>query len=107
VFDDLNQLIGGAGATDPHRQGFPGVLVDDVGKLESPSIGGLIELEVDRPHLIRRASLTFMPPYWFRQRFQVDSAISRWRRTSVRSLPSFNIRSPSRSLRTACSGVCR
>ena len=31
----------------------------------------------------------------------------RWRSTSVRSLPSFSSRSPSRSLRTICSGVCR
>jgi hypothetical protein len=27
--------------------------------------------------------------------------------TSVRSVPSFNIRSPSRNFRTICSGVCR
>jgi hypothetical protein len=38
---------------DAHRQGFAGVLVDDVGELESRTIGGLIELKVDGPHLVR------------------------------------------------------
>ena len=33
--------------------------------------------------------------------------ISKWRSTSVRSVPEPSIRSPSRTLRTACSGVCR
>jgi hypothetical protein len=55
----------------------------------------------------RRASFTFMPPYCARQRFQLDSETSRYRSTSVGSLPSFNSRSPSRNLRTICSGVCR
>src|SRR6266545_3870893 len=44
----------------------------------------------------RFASLAFIPPYWFRQRFQVLSETSSSRSTSVRSLPSFNSRSPSR-----------
>ena len=34
------------------------------------------------------ASSAFMPPYWFRQRCQVDSVISRWRATSSIVLPS-------------------
>src|SRR5829696_9154810 len=55
----------------------------------------------------RFASVAFIPPYCARQRFQLDSDTSRWRSTSARSLPSFNKRSPSRSLRTTCSGVCR
>jgi hypothetical protein len=53
----------------------------------------------------RLASLAFMPPYWLRQRFQLDSDTSRCRSTSVRSLPSLSRRSPSRSLRTICWGV--
>src|SRR5262245_12797423 len=53
----------------------------------------------------RFASLAFMPPYWVRQRFQLDSDTSRVRSTSARSLPSLSKRSPSRSLRTICSGV--
>src|SRR5581483_1259133 len=57
--------------------------------------------------LRRLASSAFMPPYWLRQRFQVDSAMARWRRTSARSLPALSMRSPSRSLRTTCSGVWR
>jgi hypothetical protein len=32
--------------------------------------------------LSRRASSAFMPPYWERQRFQVLSAMPRWRTTS-------------------------
>jgi hypothetical protein len=57
--------------------------------------------------LSRLAALAFIPPYWARQRFQVASLVSNLRRTSARSLPSFSSRSPSRTFRTACSGVCR
>src|SRR5215211_7843579 len=57
--------------------------------------------------LSRLAWLAFIPPYWPRQRFQVASEISSIRRISARSLPSLSSRSPSRTLRTACSGVCR
>jgi hypothetical protein len=49
---DLDQVIGGAGAAHPHGQGFAGVLVDEVGQLHPPPISGLIELEVDRPDLV-------------------------------------------------------
>lgn len=49
---DLDQVIGGAAATNAHGQGLTGVLVDDVGQLHPPPISGLIELEVDRPDLV-------------------------------------------------------
>src|ERR1019366_2135239 len=52
------------------------------------------------------ASSAFMPPYWLRQRCQVDSVISRWRATSSRFFPSPRSFSPSVSLRITCSGVC-
>src|SRR5487761_707636 len=52
------------------------------------------------------ASLAFIPPYWFRQRWKVASLISSTLATSASSLPSPSSRSPSRSLRTICSGVC-
>jgi hypothetical protein len=48
-----------------------------------------------------------MPPYCARQWFHDNSETSSCRSTSARSLPSFNRRSPSRNLRTICSGVCR
>jgi hypothetical protein len=34
------------------REGLAGELVDDVQQLENPAVGGLIELEVQRPHVI-------------------------------------------------------
>ena len=56
--------------------------------------------------LSRLAWLAFIPPYRLRQRFQVASEISKVRKISARSLPSLRSRSPSRTLRTAYSGVC-
>ncbi len=53
--------------------------------------------------LSRFASVAFIPSYWDRLLFHVASEISRVRSTSVRSLSSLSIRSPSRSLRTTCS----
>jgi hypothetical protein len=41
-----------AGVADTHGEGLPGALVDDVAQLEPSSIGGLIGLEVDRPHFV-------------------------------------------------------
>src|ERR1035437_9258827 len=52
------------------------------------------------------ASLAFIPPYWFRQRWKAASLISSALATSASSLPSPSRRSPSRSFRTICSGVC-
>src|SRR5271157_1344985 len=57
--------------------------------------------------LRRLASSAFMPPYWFRQRCQVCSEISRCLETSSIVLPSARSFSPSASLRITCSGVCR
>jgi hypothetical protein len=37
-------------------QGFPGVLVDDVEEADLPAVDGDIDLEVQRPHLIRSLS---------------------------------------------------
>jgi hypothetical protein len=39
-----------AGALDGQR--LAGELVDDVQELEDPPVGGLIELEVQRPHVV-------------------------------------------------------
>src|SRR3990172_13038396 len=52
------------------------------------------------------ASLPFIPPYWFRQRWKVASTTSNCWHTSAIVLPSDNIRSASRSLRMICSGLC-
>ena len=56
--------------------------------------------------LRRLASSAFIPPYWLRHRCQVCSETSRCLHTAARSLPSPSSRSPSRSLRMTCSGVC-
>ena len=50
-------------------------------------------------------SSAFMPPYWFRQRCQVDSVISKCLTPSSILLPSPSSFSPSASLRMTCSGV--
>ena len=47
------QIVRGAVAADPHRERFSGVLVNDVRQLQPASVGGLVELEVNRPHVIR------------------------------------------------------
>ena len=47
------RLVGGDGAVDLHGQGLPGELVDDVGDLQAPVVGGLVELEVDGPDVVR------------------------------------------------------
>ena len=52
VVQDVDEVISGAAAPHPHRERFTGVLVDDVGQLQPPAIGGLVELEVDRPDVI-------------------------------------------------------
>jgi hypothetical protein len=51
--DDGDDVIGGAMPAHVHGQGFAGVLVDDVAQLQPPAVGGLVELEVDGPHLVR------------------------------------------------------
>lgn len=38
---------------DLDRERLPGVLVDDVEQLEDAAVGGLLELEVQRPYLVR------------------------------------------------------
>ena len=52
VDEHRHDLIGGAGPPDPHRQRFAGVLVHDVQRLEPAAVGGLVELEVQRPYLV-------------------------------------------------------
>ena len=52
----VDELIGGAAPADAHRERLAGVLVDDVGELQPAVVGGLVELEVDRPHVIRAQS---------------------------------------------------
>jgi hypothetical protein len=47
---------GGVGvdpAVDLDSEGFTGVLVDHVEQLQDPPVGGLVELVVQRPHMIR------------------------------------------------------
>ena len=39
-------------AVDGDGQGFAGVLIDDVEQLQDPPVGGLVELVVQRPHMI-------------------------------------------------------
>src|SRR5439155_1255046 len=46
-------LIGGDAAVDVHRQRLAGVLVDDVEQPQRAAVGGLVVLEVKRPHVIR------------------------------------------------------
>ena len=58
VFDDEafefdDEILRGAMASDAHRQRFSGVFVDDVRQLQPASVDGLVELEGDRPHVIR------------------------------------------------------
>src|SRR5215212_7912052 len=48
----------------------------------------------------------FMPPYWLRQRWKVASLIPSLLATSGTEAPAASSASPSRSLRTICSGVC-
>src|SRR5829696_6829760 len=50
----VDQLVAGNGAFDESAEAFAGVLVDDGDNLDRPAIGGGVELEVDRPHSVRR-----------------------------------------------------
>ena len=45
-------LVGVDAAVHAHRQRLAGELVDDVQQLEDPPVGGLVKLEVQRPHVI-------------------------------------------------------
>jgi hypothetical protein len=49
-------LVGIDAAVTLDRQRFAGELVDDVQQLQDPAVGGLVELEVQRPHVIRPLS---------------------------------------------------
>src|SRR5580704_10034137 len=51
VLDDGDDVLCGAGPVDPDRQRLAGVLIHDVAQLEPALVGGLVEHEVDRPHL--------------------------------------------------------
>jgi hypothetical protein len=53
TLDHRDDLIGVAGAPDAHGERFAGVFVDDVQQFDPPVVGGLVELEVQRPHLVR------------------------------------------------------
>jgi hypothetical protein len=44
-------LIGGDAAGGVHDQRLPGELVDDVQQLQCTAVGGLVKLEVKRPHV--------------------------------------------------------
>ena len=49
----VDQVVGGDGAFDQPAQAFSGVFVDDGHHLDRSSVGGGVELKVDRPHPIR------------------------------------------------------
>ena len=49
---DGDHGVGVGAAADVHGEGFAGVLVDDVEQLQSSAVGGLVELEVQRPYLV-------------------------------------------------------
>ncbi len=54
--DGLQSGHGGVsvdGAIHPVRQGLPGELIDHVENLDDPPGGGDVELEVQRPHVVR------------------------------------------------------
>src|SRR5918995_7220395 len=51
--DDGHDVVGGAVPADVGGEGFAGELIDDVAQLQPPSVGGLVELEVDGPHVVR------------------------------------------------------
>jgi hypothetical protein len=51
--EDSDKVLGGGRAGHVHGQRFAGVLVDDVSQLEPAAIAGLIELEIDCPHITR------------------------------------------------------
>jgi hypothetical protein len=50
----VDDLVGGDGAFDQSAEAFAGVLVDDGDDLDGPAVGGGVELEVHRPHPVRR-----------------------------------------------------
>ena len=53
TLDAGDDLIGAHRACDVHGQGFSGVFIDNVQQFQPALVGGLIKLEVQRPHLIR------------------------------------------------------
>ena len=86
--------------------GGPGSEVSPVQLLQHVDVEGLVGHDLLQPRcspsrssLSSLASSAFMPPYWLRQRCQVDSVISRCRTTSSMVLPSPRSFSPSASLR--------
>jgi hypothetical protein len=50
----IDQPVAGDGAIDQAAQARAGVLIDDGDDLDRPAVGGGVELEVDRPHPVRR-----------------------------------------------------
>src|SRR3954463_5767384 len=51
ALEHVDGLVGVDAARDVDRERFAGELVDDVEQLEHAAVGGLIELEVQRPHV--------------------------------------------------------
>ena len=51
LVEDGDGLVGVDASGDVHRERLAGVLIDDVEQLEHPAVGGLIELEVQGPHV--------------------------------------------------------
>src|SRR3954466_13231466 len=51
ALERLDGVVGGDAGRDVHRERFAGELVDDVEQLDRAAVDGLIELEVDLPHV--------------------------------------------------------
>ena len=56
-FELVDQFLGGDTAFHEVAERFAGVLVDDRHNLDRPPIGGHVELEIGRPHLVGRISI--------------------------------------------------
>jgi hypothetical protein len=68
--EHLEGRIGGDAAGRVHDQRLPGELVDDVQQLQRLAVGGLVELEVERPHVVGGAA-------------RAGVAWARWRRRAA------------------------
>jgi hypothetical protein len=80
-FQDGDDGVGAGGTVDVHGQRLSGVLVDNVEELETTLVGGLVELEVESPHVVgilgtqqdplgaARATLLVLAGRWAAQAF--------------------------------------
>ena len=52
ALDDGDDAVGVDAVRGVDGQGFSGELVDDVEQLDAPQAGDLVELEIQRPHVV-------------------------------------------------------